>query len=239
MKPISYVTGADRGLGLGLVQVLLEKGYKVYAGSYLPEQDELRKLSREHPNDVIVLPLDVSSEESVKQAREVIAAETNVLNLLINNAGIAQDRSGTILEPQYYEDIRALYEINTLGPLRVTQSVIDLLLNADRKMLVNISSVAGSVQELVRIQQYGYTMSKAALNMQSKMIHNHFKDQGLKVLVVHPGWMRSLLFGDIERMKDAPFEPIQSARNIVKLTETETEINEDIYMDHEGNRLPW
>ncbi|GGG02306.1 SDR family NAD(P)-dependent oxidoreductase [Paenibacillus abyssi] len=237
----AYVTGADRGLGLGLVRVLLEKGYKVYAGSFLPHWPELGGLQREcgGKDNLVIVPLDVTSRASADEAAETIQADTDSLNLLINNAGLASDRSGTILEAQYEEDILQLFDINTLGPLRVTQSVIELLLNARSKTLVNISSVAGSVSLVTRMNQFGYTMSKSALNMQSKIIHNHLKDQGLKVLAIHPGWMRTHLFGDIGRMKDAPFESIQSARNIVALIESRTEINEDIYMDHEGNPLPW
>jgi NAD(P)-dependent dehydrogenase (short-subunit alcohol dehydrogenase family) len=240
MKLQAYITGADRGLGLGLVKVLLEKDYKVYAGSYLPDWHELQEIKAKYPEDLVILSLDVNSDESVLQAAQSIEAATGSLNLLINNAGNAKDRSGTILDPQYFEDIRSLYETNTLGPLRVTQSVIKLLLKADVKTLVNISSVAGSVSTITRNHQYGYTMSKAAVNMQSKLIHNHLHDQGLKVLAIHPGWMRSHLFGDIERMKDAPLEPIESARSIIQLVESRSVRDDDqIYMDYAGNHLTW
>jgi NAD(P)-dependent dehydrogenase (short-subunit alcohol dehydrogenase family) len=215
MKQKAYVTGADRGLGLGLVNILLGKKYKVFAGSYMPEWHELQTLKAEYPEDLTILPLDV------------------------NSAGNAQDRSGTILDPQYYDDVRALYETNAIGPLRVTHSVIELLLKADVKTLVNISSVAGSVSTITRNYQYGYTMSKAAVNMQSKLIHNHLHDQGLKVLAIHPGWMRSHIFGNIERMKDAPLEPIESAHSIIHLVETKSVTGGDIYMDYAGNHLTW
>lgn len=240
MKQQAYVTGADRGLGLGLVKVLLEKNYKVFAGSYLSEWHELKEIKAEYPEDLIILPLDVNSDESVLQAAQSIGAATDSLNLLINSAGIAKDRSGTILDPQFFDDIRSLYETNTLGSLRVTHSVINLLLKADVKTLVNISSVAGSVSTITRNHQYGYTMSKAAVNMQSKLIHNHLHDQGLKVLAIHPGWMRSHLFGDIERMKDAPLEPIESAQSIIQLVESQSVREDDnIFMDYAGNHLTW
>jgi NAD(P)-dependent dehydrogenase (short-subunit alcohol dehydrogenase family) len=54
---------------------------------------------------------------------------------------------------------------------------------------------AGSIGLVSRNHQYGYTMSKAAINMQSKLLHNHLSDQGLRVLTIHPGWMRTHLFG--------------------------------------------
>lgn len=239
MKLQAYVTGADRGLGLGLVKVLLEHDYKVFAGSYMPDWHELKEVQAKYPDDLIVLPLDVTDDQSVSQAALTISTHTDHLNLLINNAGSARDRSGTILEPQYYDDIRRLYETNALGPLRVTQSVIHMLLKANDKTLVNISSIAGSVGSVTRIHQYGYTMSKSAINMQSKLIHNHFKEEGLRVFVIHPGWMRTHIFGDIQRMEKAPLEPIDSARSIVELIRTKQVEDDQIYMDYTGMPLPW
>lgn len=239
MKSKAYVTGADRGLGLGFVQSLLEQDYQVYAGSYMPEWIELQELKKRYEDNLVVIPLDVSSDESVNNAAGIIKGHTDYLNVIINNAGIASDRSGTLLEGQYLDDIRTLFEINTFGPLRVTQSVLQLLLNGSQKTVMNISSLAGSIELLTRKNQIGYTMSKAALNMLSKSMHNNLMEFGVKLLVIHPGWMRSHIFGDIEKMKDAPLEPIESARAIVKLIHSKTEINDDIYMDYQGNPLRW
>lgn len=240
MKGKAYITGADRGLGLGLVTTLLEQKYKVYAGSYMPEWHELKEVADQYKEDLVIIPLDVSNDESVNKAAEKIKQDTKYLNIIINNAGSARDRSGTIFEKQYYEDIRSLLEINALGPLRVTQSALELLLNGgELKILVNISSIAGSPALLTRVSQFGYTMSKAAVNTQSKLLHNNLKDQGVKVFAIHPGWMRSHLFGDINRMKDAPLEPIDSARAIINLIHTRMEINDDIFMDYQGESLPW
>jgi len=255
---IAYVTGADRGLGLGLVQTLLEQGYKVFAGSYFssealptlskekiqppsntPDCNDLQSLKQLYNDKLTVLKLDVSCQASVDEAAEFIHKNAAYLNLLINNAGTAVDRSGTILDTFYYDDIQKMMEVNAYGALRVTQSVLDILLKGEPKMLINISSLAGSIGQLTRNNQYGYVMSKAAINGQSKLIHNHFKDQGLKVRVLHPGWMRTHIFGDIELMKEAPFEPIDSARAIVKLIDNESEVGDDIFMDHAGKHMPW
>ena len=239
MEQIAYVTGADRGLGLGFTQTLLEKGYTVFAGSFMPDWEELIKLKQQYGNKLTIVSLDVSDETSVEKAAEIIHAEAKWLNLLINNAGTARDRSGTILDKQYFDDIRIMMEVNAYGALRVTQSVLDLLMKGTPKMLINISSLAGSIGLLVRTNQYGYTMSKAAINIQSKLIHNHMKDQGLRVRVLHPGWMHSHVFGDIEKMKEAPFEPIDSARAIVKLIDDDRDVGDEIFMDYEGKNMPW
>jgi len=239
MTQTAYITGTDRGLGLGLTQTLLEQEYRVFAGSYMPEWEELQVLKKKYDERLTILSLDVTDDFSVEKAAADIHSTTDHLNLLVNNAGTAIDRSGTILDKQYYDDIRFMMEVNAYGALRVTQSVLELLLKSRPKMLINISSLAGSVGLLVRTNQYGYTMSKAAINIQSKTIHNHFKDQGLKVRVLHPGWMRSHVFGDIERMKEAPLEPIDSARAIVKLIDDDTDVGDEIFVDYTGKAMPW
>lgn len=82
--------------------------------------------------------------------------------------------------------------------------MLTLLLRGREKVLVNISSVAASISNLTRVNQYGYCMSKVALNIQSKLLHNELKQHGVKVLVLHPGWMPSYIFGDPSKMEGAP-----------------------------------
>ena len=242
MKKTAYVTGADRGLGLGFVKVLVENGFRVYAGSYLPEWHELRDVAEQHPEDILVIPLDIGSDASVAAAAEAIASDTESLNLLINCAGTTVDRgnSSTLLDDLFFDDILALFNVNAVGTLRVSKSVIRLLLQADEKMLVNISSAAGSVGTITRTHQYGYTMSKAAVNMQSKLIHNQFHSQGLEVRAVHPGWMHTRLFNDdLERMKDAPFEPDDAARLVFKAIYEPLRQQGHIFMENDGTPMPY
>ncbi|MFW6368494.1 MAG: SDR family NAD(P)-dependent oxidoreductase, partial [Spirochaetota bacterium] len=191
------------------------------------------------PEQLHILSLDVTNEQSVLRAARMIGETSDSLNLLVNNAGDARERSQTISDPMYFDDMLRLYDINALGALRVCHSVMSLLLNAATKTLVNVSSLAASIGTVTRTNQYGYTMSKAALNMQSKLIHNHHKQSGLRVLAVHPGWMRTNIFGDISRMKDAPFEPIQAAENIVKLVESPPNADDAIFCDAQGHPMSW
>ncbi|WP_058301268.1 SDR family NAD(P)-dependent oxidoreductase [Gorillibacterium timonense] len=84
----AYVTGADRGLGLALTEGLLERGYQVYAGSYMSDWPELDRLAETYPKQLVQVPLDVSNGASVTAAADIIASQTPSLDLLINNAGI-------------------------------------------------------------------------------------------------------------------------------------------------------
>jgi len=233
----AYVTGADRGLGLALVRQLLQEGYQVFAGQYLKDWPELPELAAEFPRDLTVVPLNVAEDASVKAAARLIREIAGRLDLLINNAGIYTDRSGDILGELAFEDMRRIYETNTLGPLRVTHSVIDLLMAGTEKKLVNISSEAGSIGACWRKQEFGYTMSKSALNMQSALLRNHLKEYGIKVYALHPGWVRSYMHGSFN--EQATVEAADSAAGLLKVIRTHTDLDGPIYYDYEGNELVW
>ncbi|HUZ18879.1 MAG TPA: SDR family NAD(P)-dependent oxidoreductase [Spirochaetia bacterium] len=239
MGLFAYVTGADRGLGLALVAELLRHSYQVFAGSFLSEHPELDRLAQENPGRVHVLRLDVTDQKSVDAAAAAIAKTTDRLNLLINNAGTAVDRSRTILDELHFDDMHTIIEVNAFGPLRVTKSVVPLLLKADPKVLINISSVAASLGTITRSTQYPYTMSKVSLNMQSKLIKNHFGNDGLVVLAVHPGAMPTLILGDPEITKNAPVKPEDSARGIVALAERTWSEGDPMFLDYQGKPIPW
>lgn len=234
---VAYVTGCDRGLGLALANVLLSKGYKVFAGSFMPEWPELGRLAEQEPGLTIV-PLDVGSDKSVARAAQTIRQHTDKIDILINNAGIMKDRSGDIFGDLYFEDMIRQYNVNTLGALRVTNSVIDLLVNGDDKRLVNISSEAGSIADNWRTSLYGYCMSKTALNMQGAILQRHLKDYGIKVMHFHPGWVRSYISGTFD--EGADIDAMESATGIIHQVLLPQEIGHlPSYIDYTGKPLPW
>lgn len=236
MDNIAYVTGADRGLGIALVQELLRRSYTVFAGSYLDAHGDLDNLASPQ---LIVVPLDVTDDGSVNASARIIESSTDHLNLLVNNAGMAVDRSRTIQDTLYFDDMRRIMEVNAFGPLRVAKSVLHLLLRSERKTIVNISSIAGSIGTITRNTQYAYAMSKASLNMQSKLIRNHFGPDGLIVLVVHPGAMPTLILGDARITKDAPVATSESAVGILNLVDRDWAADDGFFVDHLGNPIPW
>lgn len=235
----AYVTGADRGLGYAITLNLLEQGYHVFAGSYMTELPDLQTLQAQFGDQLDILQLDVSNIDSVNVAADFIRSKTDYINLLINNAGIVKDRSQTMDDPMFFEDMLSLYNVNALGTLRVTKSVIDILLQGTPRVLVNISSAAASIAGVTRKNQYGYTMSKAAINMQSKLIYNTYHDQGLEVRAVHPGWMHTGLFGDINIMKDAPFEPKEAAALILTSVFQPLKGTGHIFIENDGTPIPY
>jgi NAD(P)-dependent dehydrogenase (short-subunit alcohol dehydrogenase family) len=114
-----------------------------------------------------------------------------------------------------------------------------LLLQSEDKLIVNISSEAGSIARNKRINMYGYCMSKAALNMQSSLMHNHLKTLGGQVMVFHPGWLQTYMHG--KKDEQAEMTPEQSAEQIIDLVLDYKKYmgEEPAYLDMDGSSWPW
>jgi Dehydrogenases with different specificities (related to short-chain alcohol dehydrogenases) len=189
------ITGADRGLGYELARQYAARGEKVFAGKYRTKWDLLDKLKEQYPDNIEIVEMDVGNTESVKKAAGYILGKTDSIDILINNAGIWLDHdNGTVLDDKYdYEKMLEQFNVNALGALRVTNALIKAVLNSFDKLVVNVSSEAGSITGCYKDTQPGYCMSKAAMNMQSCIILNGIKRHGGAVINLHPGWMQSVI----------------------------------------------
>ena len=240
MTKHALVTGADRGLGLAFAAQLLERGYEVFAGRFLPGCYGLDDLYVKYGGALPILPLDVGDADLVNAAADVVAARAGKLNVLINNAGIAtmHDRDATLFDDFDYDEMLRVFNVNALGMLRVTKSALPLLLKADDKRIINITSLAASISLLTRKNQYAYTMSKAAGNMQTKLIYNTLREHGVKVFALHPGWMHTAIFGDNpDNMKGAHFTPDEAARRILDFTLNAEQEGDHIFFGNDGQPL--
>ena len=233
MKTI-LITGADRGLGFALVQTFLSSGHTIFACTY-ESGEELHSLSLDNYQNLFPIPMDITDENSVKNAAKRIADLSSNLDILINNAGIHLETSRKPLEEADFDAMSAMFHLNTLGPLRVTREFLPLLRQGRLKRVINISSEAGSIEDCNwRKSEFGYCMSKAALNMQSKILHNYLSPEGFKILSIHPGWMRTDMGGP-----DADITASESATGIARLALQDGSEYDGIYFDYQGNPLPW
>jgi NAD(P)-dependent dehydrogenase (short-subunit alcohol dehydrogenase family) len=125
-------------------------------------------------------------------------------------------------------------DVNAFGPLRVIQQFLPLLKKGPRKLIINISSEAGSLADCCRSMEYAYCMSKSALNMASRILQNALAPAGFKVLAIHPGWMRTDMGGP-----EADIAPDEAADGIFELAMRQWQLDDNIYMDYQGTILPW
>lgn len=210
MDRIAVVTGADRGLGLALTAGLLERGWRVFAGQYLPDWPALGELASLYPQQLGVVAMDVGDTDSVRAAAQAVAAQAGWVDLLINNAGVNSRTSPReIREPQDYAEMQRLYNTNAQGPLRVVEAFLPLTDRGKMKRLCFVSSEAGSINSARRTAWFGYCSSKAALNMATRLLFNRLRPQGYTFRVYHPGWVRSYISG--VKNTEADLEPEEAA----------------------------
>lgn len=234
MKTV-LVTGAAGGLGICLVREYLLRGYRVF-GADIVRRPETDQLEEELGGSFRFFETDVADTASVARLAEQVSAETDSLDILVNAAGILRPESECLLESFDVDGSRKLFDVNALGPLRITKAFIGLLRRGDEKLLVNISSEAGSMTSHADyINRYDYCMSKAALNIQSVILQRYLKPEGIRVLLFNPGWMHTQMGGP-----DAPVDPADSARGIADLAES-LRCRPDSYMywNYNGTERPW
>jgi NAD(P)-dependent dehydrogenase (short-subunit alcohol dehydrogenase family) len=196
-------------------------------------------LKKDFQDQLFIYPLDVSIEESRQLLFDQIRANTNQLDMLINNAGIASGSTTHRLQFGELEqnDLSYCLLVNSVAQLMMTQQFIPLLKKGAASIVANISSNSGSIT-LKRgggNTGYGYSASKAALNMMSKMLSHELKDDGVIVIALHPGWVKTtMLYTD-----NAPLEPEESIEGMIKLLESLTLESSGKFLDWQGNELPW
>jgi NAD(P)-dependent dehydrogenase (short-subunit alcohol dehydrogenase family) len=211
MEHAALVTGADRGLGFALSKGLLERGWHVFAGQYMPDWPDLAHLAGQFPGRLDVIPLDVSSTESMRAAAQAVSQRADHLDLLISNAGIGGWHQ-ELREGLDSAAIHRTYDVNTLGAIRMVEAFLPL---TDRGMrrLAFVSSEAGSIAMAHRLGGFAYGMSKAALNMAVKLMFNHLRPEGYTFRLYYPGWMRSYMSGAKSTAGD--MEPDEAAAKAI------------------------
>ena len=224
-EPTVVITGANRGLGLEFARQFSAAGYQVIGTARRPEAaDELRSLG------VRIVKLDVVDSESVEQFATALG--DGPVDILINNAGIG-GRALSIDELDV-DAVDRFFQVNCLGPMRVTQAVLPALRRGDRKLVVNITSMLGSIERNTRGGYYGYRESKAALNMFTRTLALELQPEGFTCIVMNPGWVRTDLGGPHARLS-----PQESIGAMITVIESLTAQDTGSFFSHGGERVPW
>eukprot|EP01062_Namystynia_karyoxenos_P063698 TRINITY_DN56482_c0_g1_i1.p1 TRINITY_DN56482_c0_g1~~TRINITY_DN56482_c0_g1_i1.p1 ORF type:complete len:339 (+),score=133.74 TRINITY_DN56482_c0_g1_i1:85-1101(+) len=182
-KEWHYVTGCDSGFGSIVVKMLAEKGFGVFATHYLPgSAEELRKA---HAN-IVPLHVDITNQESVDSAAARVRqhlAQTPGAQLcgLVNNAGLLKDSGPVEWTPP--ENYIAMFNVNVVGAVRVTNSLLPLLRNSKGRV-VNVASIAG---RFALPSQSAYCASKFAMEGYSDDLRREMIDWGVTVHIIEPG----------------------------------------------------
>ena len=193
----ALITGANKGIGFETAKQLLENGYFVFIGSRNLENGKLavQQLHEAGFENAEAIQLDVTDMASVENARLEIGTKTEILDVLINNAGINGGFPQAALEAPT-DAFHNVMETNLYGVVRVTQAFIDMLKKSDEPRIVNVSSSGCSLTlhcdpswKYYSHKAAVYTASKAAMNMYTINLAYELRDSPFRINAVCPGYV--------------------------------------------------
>jgi NAD(P)-dependent dehydrogenase (short-subunit alcohol dehydrogenase family) len=235
-KTVALITGANKGLGLEIARQLGQRGLVVVLGarSQASGAEAAAKLCKDGI-DAHAVQLDVTSKEDVARLPGFFQEKFGRLDVLVNNAGIAEWTADDELE-----SFRRTFDTNFFGVVAVTYALLPLLRKSPAGRIVNQSSELGSLTSLQRSpEMFGafvvpsYTCSKAALNGLTVSLAHKARGTPLKVNSAHPGWVKTDLGGD-----EAPMVVADGARTAVTLATLPPDGPTGQFF-HLENSLPW
>ncbi|KAH9935618.1 putative short-chain dehydrogenases/reductase [Fomitopsis serialis] len=248
--PSYLVTGANRGLGLAMVKELLKDPQNLVVGTARnPGQCEtLVALAKEHPSDrFATISLDLSSKHTMDKAAEVTEALLpDGLDYLVSNAAVCHQN----VTPFDQIDVNVLEEelcVNAAAPLYLLQKFLPLIRRGAEKKVMLVSSCLGSLEIAPMFVgcSDSYSLTKAALNMLGRKWGALLKEEGVTVVVVHPGWVDTDMGGHVEDWiaQHAPstrkLPPAESAEGCLKIFRVAKLENAVEYYAWDGTKLPW
>lgn len=216
--PTALVTGASRGLGLEWTRQLLADGWRVAATCRDPSRaGGLAALAEQHPEASLVAALDVDDPADVRAAVGRVRERVDGLDLVVSNAGIwadparAAEASTGPLASLDAEAVQQVLRTNAVGPLTLAQATAPLL--AGGGVLAHMTSGLGSLARATFVACHAYQISKAALNMATRLLAAELADDDITVVSLDPGWVRTRLGGANARLD--PEESIAQLRRVV------------------------
>lgn len=214
------ITGANRGIGLELCRQLAARGDQVIAACR-NANEELRALPVQ-----VIENVDVTSDDSVASMAEILGGQQ--IDILVNNAGILTSES---LEDLDFDRMRRQYEVNALGPLRITNALLGNLVQGSK--VIVLSSRVGSMADNSSGGIYGYRMSKAAVNMAAVNLALDLRPRGIPVMILHPGMVATEMTGR------TGIAAADSAAGLIARMDELTMEQTGSFWHAEGYSLPW
>ena len=185
-KKVAVVTGSSTGIGFETSLLLARNGFYTYATMRNPDKSKaITSLKQKEKLSLEILQLDVTADESVKEAINKITSEQERIDVLVNNAGYALVGA---FEELSIEEFKEQYETNVFGVIRVTQAVLPIMRNQNCGTIVNISSIAGKIGFPLTS---AYVSSKFALEGVSESMAYEIEQFGIKVILIEPGVIKT------------------------------------------------
>jgi NAD(P)-dependent dehydrogenase (short-subunit alcohol dehydrogenase family) len=234
MKPTILISGANRGIGLGLTREFLQNSYTVFATYRSKEKsNELLELAQQYDGHFHAIQCDVTSSDSIEKCFHAVDNVTKHLDILLNNAGVLVSGESSA-ELVTTDSMTASFMTNVVGALQMTQKFLPLIREGSTKKIIHTSSVMGSIERNSG-GAYSYRISKAAMNQLSKTLAVDLRDEGITSIALHPGWVQTEMGG-----KDAHITVAESAAGLYQvITSATQEEHSGKFFDYQGEALPF
>ena len=186
-----FVTGANRGLGLAIVDKFAGQGYNIITQTrkkYTDFEDHCFALSQQNGVNFYHIYMDLSNEDSVKEGLKIYSSLNIIPSVLVNNASVPYDK---ILFFSKIEEIKNVFQINYFSPVLITQKVVKNMLKTGGS-IINVSSVSRLTKQAAGT---GYSASKAAMNVFTTSLAQELSQFKIRVNAVAPG-LTSTPFAD-------------------------------------------
>lgn len=222
--PTTLITGCDTGIGREFALQFMREGWSVIAtyrdiASAIDVDESVRNL-----------PLDVTRAEDFAALKQALGDEP--IDLLISNAGIGLDTGR--LGGLDFGYVRQMFEVNTMGPLRLVETLADNVAASSQRRIVAVTSRMGSIGLNLSGGHYGYRASKAGLNALMRSLAIDLFPRGITVTVMHPGWVDTAGGGGGGALPVA--DAVQAMRGVIlRLGNHET----GQFLAYDGAPLQW
>jgi NAD(P)-dependent dehydrogenase (short-subunit alcohol dehydrogenase family) len=234
------ITGANRGIGFEHVRQALADEMSVIACCRDPAKaDALKALLAQYgPETLRIEALEVTDAASIETLTQRLAGVP--IDILINNAGVMGPASwgevggGQTLQGMDYDEWEKILRINLLSPFRMTAALLPNLLASQRKLVVMMSSELGSMSRNTMGGTHAYRSSKAALNMITRGLAVDLKAQGVSVIAMAPGWVKTDLGG-----ANAHWEVADSVKHQRQVLATAGLEQSGQFISLTGEIMPW
>ena len=222
--PTAVVTGANRGIGLEFVHQLTKAGWEVYA---------LCRQSSEELEGLQPKKIFIADVRHVQEIQNIFASIDEPLDLLINNAGVSDGRWSTFDEVEWDVALEVL-EVNAISPMMVTQAALPLLRQATNPCVAMVTSLMGSIGDCQSGKSYAYRASKTALNMFTVAARNELRNDGIRTILLHPGWVKTDMGGP-----NAPVLVQDSVAGMLEQIQALEMEDSGQFVEYTGQVLPW
>jgi short-subunit dehydrogenase len=202
LKQVAIITGCSSGIGYETSILLANNGFKTYATMRNTDKgNKLKEIAEKGNVDLKVIKLDVTDDNSIKNAITEIVQETNRIDVLINNAG--NNIAGAV-EDLSIEEFKEQFETNFFGLIRVTKEVLPIMRKQRMGIIVNLSSIIGKMAIPLNS---AYVSSKFAVEGFSESIRYELEDFGIRVILIEPGVIKSNFYENTKMSKNSLMDP--------------------------------